>query len=504
MKKILCSVIICIILCMCIMPCCVFAAEEEVDYTTTPIPFNEKIDYVANSLINLTPGTTYRITGFIKVTANVTSLTDGKFTLQWYQNGLKAEDGSYIVRYKDSKTTIPYIKNEWQFFEITYKYDQSVAITTNIWFQIYSGITKGFEVKDYSVSIAATGGATVPTPEDEKNMRLVKGGDFEDNFVAGDWAMSDTEATPSYFGADGTMTSLELDMKANGTFGQSIATVSGTEYTGTIYTKGNTAGVSILANSTPVSAVTETAGEWTKHTFEYTADGSTEFAVTSDVDSVFFVDEFSIEPKTAPAALYADKIKLSGKLLAGEQVTFNWDYTRDYNGKSMVKVYEYVNNVWVAKEYNITANGATSYTLPTLTEADEGKKFKIEILPVDVPQGTTVKGSYYETAAVKKTFDINTDNFIETASDVTATVDVTNFTEGKDILITICLFDEKNALIDYDSVYVPSSENSVISEAVSCTKTADSAYARVFIWGGTGIDSSDMASIKAVTEWELN
>lgn len=501
MKKILCSLIVCIILCMSVAPCCVFAAGEE---TPPTIVFNEKIDYVPNSNITLTPGTTYRITGYINVTANVTSLTDGKLSLQWYQNGHGVVGDPDYVRFKDAKTLVPYIKNEWQFFEIDYVYPAAVEITTTTWIQIYNGITRGFTIKDYSISKVATGNASVPVAQDERSMRLVKGGTFEDNFVATDWTMSDTETAPTYFGADGTMTALELDMKANGKFGQNVATQSG-EYTGTLYTKGDTAGVSILANEAPVVATTEAVADgWTKHTFDYTATGATEFSVTSDADTVFSIDEFSIEPKAASAALYADNIKLSGKLLAGETISFNWGYSKDYSGKAMVKVYEYVSGAWTVRDYDITAAGATSYSLSALTEADEGKKFKIEILPIDAPQGTVVNGSYYETPAVKKTFDVNTDNFVETATDVSAIVEVTNFVEGKDILVTICLFDAKNALIDFDSVCIPSAENSVLADAVSCVKTSNSVYARVFVWGGTGIDSSDMSSIKEVSEWELN
>lgn len=489
------------------MPCGVFAAEEEVDYTTTPIPFNQKIDYVRDHLMTLTPGTTYKITGMIKITSlsGVTLTSTGNATIQWY-HGSNAGVG---IGTKDYKTTVPAVVGEWQFFEIECKPTADKVPsegTAKAWIQLYNA-KFSFEIEDYSISVLSSGSAAAAaSSENEKNMRLVKNGNFEDAYESTDWTMSDTEAAPTYFGADGTMTALKLDMEANGTFGQSVATVNGTEYAATLYTKGDTAGVSILANETPVVATTEAVADgWIKHTFDYAATGATVFSVTSSADSVFSIDEFSVEPKATPAALYAENIKLSGKLLAGEEISFNWDYSKAYSGKSMVKVYEYVGSAWTVKEYNITASGATSYTLPVLTEADEGKKFKIEILPMEAPQGTTVKSTYYETAAVKKTFDVNTDdNFVNGSTTVSTTVEVTNFTEGKDILITICLYDAKNALIDFDYAYVPSTVNSVISKAVSCAKTGDSAYARVFVWGGTGINSSDMTSIKAVSEFGLN
>lgn len=538
MKKILCCFIACIVLSISVTPCSIFAesasaskprelyfdfenAKEEWNLTGEN-NFLDRVEggvdggYCASgkkitSDFHIDIDTTYKVAGWIKVgelPQGVFVDSPTHFILQWYHNG-NTDAG---VKFKDAKTMVKHVVDEWQYFEINFTYDRRfirptdnyVSFDTTVWLQIYGADTFTYKLDNYSISVVDKGSAAA-TPQDEKSTRLVKGGNFEDAFVADDWTMSDTEATPSYFGADGTMTALELDMKANGTFGQNVATQSG-EYTGTLYTKGDTVGVSILANETPVVATTEAVADgWAKHTFDYTAAGATVFSVTSSADSVFCIDEFSIESKTAAAALYAKNIKANGKLLPGEQVTFNWEYSTAYSGRAIVKVSKYVNGAWTVAGYDVVESNVTTYALPTLKDSDAGLKLKIEILPVDVASGTTVKCSYYETAAVKKTFDINTDdNFVNGSTTVSTTVEVTNFTEGKDILITICLYDAKNALIDFDYAYVPSTANSVISEAVSCAKTNDSAYARVFVWGGTGIDSSDMTSIKAVSEFNLN
>ncbi len=543
MKKILCCLIACIVLSISVTPCSIFAesaaapkprelyfdfenAKEEWNLTGEN-NFLERVEggvdggYCASgkqikSDFHIDIDTTYRVAGWIKVGelpqgAFVDSPTH--FTLQWYHNG-NTDAG---VRGKDAKTLVKHVVDEWQYFEINFTYNRSfirptdtyVSFDTTVWLQIYGAATFTYKLDNYSISVVDKGSA-VATSQDEKSTRLVKGGNFEDRYIAADWSANDTTVAPEFFGADNTMTALSLDMKANGTFGQNVATGNG-DYVGTLYTKqaeDDTAVISILANGTPVDAgdiISEPVADgWTKHTFEYTAAGATVFSVTSSADSVFSIDEFSIEPKAAAAALYAKNIKANGKLLPGEQVTFNWEYSTAYSGRTIVKVSKYVNGAWTVAGYDVVGSNVTTYALPTLKDSDAGLKFKIEILPVDVASGTTVKCSYYETAAVKNEFYIDTDNFVAGSENVSATVEVTNFVEGKDILVTICLFNEKNAMIDCDYEYIDSTENSLRAATVSCAANAEAVSARVFVWGGTGIDSSDMTSIKAVSEFDLN
>ncbi len=151
MKKLFCCVVACIILCASFIPCSIFAEEA-----STKIVFGEVIDYIANSEITLVPNTTYKISGWINVTANVTQVENGNFTLQWYQNGLKGSDGNWVVRFKDAKASVPYVKDKWQHFEITYKYTGDREITTTTWIQIYNGITTGFTLKDYRIDIVSS------------------------------------------------------------------------------------------------------------------------------------------------------------------------------------------------------------------------------------------------------------------------------------------------------------------------------------------------------------
>lgn len=549
MKKILCCLIASVVLIMCLTPCCVSAEGSTVSeiyetFENDASEWNLKAGTVREVLegkghdggdciltstpttenFHLTKGKIYRVSGWVKIDSALPSsaIKDGgqNFRLQWYHNG----DAAAGVNFRDvAKMTLKYTLNQWQYFEHDFWLANANGFTTNeittsVFLQIMDAGGQAFWLDDYAVTILGnvegafsyTGNQTKLeiNDENEKNMRLVKNGNFEDAYVAGDWTASNTVATPTYFGAENTMTALNLDMDANGTFGQNVATVNGSEYAGILYTKqaeNDTADISILANGTPVSATTEAvAGGWTKYTFDYTATGATVFLVTSDADSVFSIDEFSIEPKAAVTSLYAENVKVTGKLLPGEQVTFDWGYSINHTGRTIIKVYKGANDTWTVTDYVIAQGGATSYSVPVLTDEDVGKKLKIEILPIDAPQGKTVKCIYYETSAVKKTFDINIYNFVQDSTSVTATVGLTNFVAGKDVLVTICLYDAKNALIDYDSAYIPSVENTVISDTVSCAKTADSAYARVFIWGGTDIDSSDMSSLKEVSELDLN
>lgn len=148
--------IACVILCASVIPCSVFA-----EGTSNHIEFGKIIDYVANSEITLVPNTTYKISGWMKVKNNLPTsalgTTGTQFTLQWYHNGSTA-DG---VRFKDGKTTVNYVLDEWQHFDIEFNYTEKVAITTTTWMQIYGAASTKFYVKDYMIEISEKESAEV-------------------------------------------------------------------------------------------------------------------------------------------------------------------------------------------------------------------------------------------------------------------------------------------------------------------------------------------------------
>lgn len=180
MRKIFSCLIACIILSASIIPCSIFAESADTNIYEIYENFENDISEwnltgtglakssgtgvnggnsaygaMLTSDFCLVPGNAYKISGWFRVDANLSSSVlgeDNTFTLQWYHNGHGVSGDSDYVRFKDTKTKVNYVKGEWQYFEMDFTYSESVAITTTVWLQIYGVTGVKYYLDDYSVT----------------------------------------------------------------------------------------------------------------------------------------------------------------------------------------------------------------------------------------------------------------------------------------------------------------------------------------------------------------
>lgn len=450
-------------------------------------------------------GRTYRITGWIKLLENL----DSRYAANNYL--------SFIFSHPSTSRQVnheylPLSTQNWTKFQIDFAYtgyldsrgqvhtgDCNVDVLMRI-----CDPTISFLLDDLSIDIIADNSAPV-APVDVANGQLIKQGDFEQAFDANCWDMTDVESvTSSYFGAKNTMTAGKINMLANGSFGQTVTTTQGATYNGEYYTKTDDTAVvpTFYADGAEVTETTTEVEGWTKHEFSYTAQNSqTEFywlnAGTENVE--FYLDEFKVDQaETVSSTLQVANIEAIGKLLPGEQLTFNWSYNMPYSGKSTVRVYRYVDGNWIGYDSFIAQGNINSYSL-NLTSDMIGNKLKIDIMPIEAAAGTNVREVYYVTQAICGEFEITPT--INDGSNVTTEIKISNFSEQSDVLATLCLFDSNNTLLDCDSVYINSELNTIkiYGETLSCTKTMDSETAVLFIWDGVSLtDNTGTCLIESV------
>ena len=181
--------------------------------------------------------------------------------------------------------------------------------------------------------------------------------------------------------------------------------------------------------------------------------------------------------------------------MANETITFNWEYTLTHQGGAAVKVYRKSGNVWAGFDNAVLDAQTSSYSID-LTEDMVGAQFKIDIMPINQTTGVTVKECSYTTSQVYGVFDVKA-TFDAVSTNVTANFEAVNFLENKDVLVVLCLYNDKDALLVSDSAYIDLTVNTkkAVDDIVSCTKTADSVKAEVFIWEGTSVNSNTMISL---------
>ncbi len=242
----------------------------------------------------------------------------------------------------------------------------------------------------------------------------------------------------------------------------------------------------------------------------------------------YYVDDIAVEAYIPPAPPhpypYVTDMAVSGTPLVGEVINFTYLYNSEVETEEMEEGYSHIRVVKELPDGKKVYLGEMTSEKPAegegfvpkysydyvVTDAAVGGKIKFEVMPFSIGDSEgngVVYGSIYTSEAtdmVKPSYVISPalDAFDEANGSITGTLQIeNNKLEGDsiDVFLAIVLYDANGGIIRYDSKPISVGANSTDNIALSVATAnveglAPVAYAKAFVWGGSGIFDTDLVT----------